>query len=554
MSEARLVVNSAVNPREIPLTPPGPLTLGRLPKHPIYLPEDEAISRSHAELRQISLASGSPCWGIVDLESRHGTRINDHPIPPRKVTPLRNGDHITAGATTLEFIEGDRQRGGMVASTLEDDASAAPPGSAILEQGGTGTTGSVNRRRFELLQSVLPRLQAAADRWQLAETLVEAAARGTEMENVGVFGLPSPNGDIRIYAARGGIVDAEGRTRISRSMLKGAATGRVMVLSNSSNLAAPGSSLISLGIAEAICVPVACGEVISAILYADQRDSAILRESSDLSSYLSMLAQFGGMALANLHRAEMAARYAAIDADLAIAATAHRFLLKDLDTGFGGLRCEGRSRPGRDVGGDFFRFVRRDHTVRLVLGDVSGHGVGPALLMSAMHGFLRSELRREPTLESLAEAMQEFVLEHREGNTFVTAWIGEIDEATGSLRYLDAGHGHALAVPPDGRPEWLREGGGPPIGIAPGVEYTSATAPFVPGSRLLVVSDGLLEQIALGGDHRGEQFGHDRLEQWLLGKESGRIETLFEAVQRFAGSEELEDDATAILVDWPANS
>lgn len=553
MSGARLVVNSATNPREILLDPPGPLTLGRLPKHPIYLPDDQAISRSHAEFRLLSLASGTPCWGVVDLDSRHGTRINDHPIPPRRITPLRDGDHVTAGATTLEFLEGERRRGGgVVASTVEDDSSPVS-GSAIIEQGG-GSTGSVNRRRFELLQSVLPRLQAAADRWQLAEILVEAAARGTEMENVALFGLPAPNGDIRIYAHRGGVVDAEGRTRISRSMLHGATQGRTMVLSNSSNLAAPGSSLISLGIAEAICVPVACGEVISAILYADQRDSGVMRESSDLSSYLSMLAQFGGMALANLHRAEMAARYAAIDADLALAARAHRFLLKDLDRGFGGIQCEGRSRPGRDVGGDFFRFVRLEGSLRLVLGDVSGHGVGPALLMSAMHGFLRSELRREASLESLAEAMQEFVLEHREGNTFVTAWIGEIDEAKRELRYLDAGHGHALAIRPGHDPEWMREGGGPPIGIAPGASYSAVATPFNPGSRLLVVSDGLLEQIALHGELRDQQFGHERTEQWLLSDPDSRLETLFEAVHRFAGSEELEDDATAILVHWPSAS
>ena len=156
----------------------------------------------------------------------------------------------------------------------------------------------------------------------------------------------------------------------------------------------------------------------------------------------------------------------------------------------------------------------------------------------------------------LARAMNdlnEFVHARCESQIFVTLWAGIFDAAGGTLTYADAGHGYAWKVNPNGTLTQLDAAGGPPIAVAADSKFETATVHLEPGCRALMVSDGISEQPARSkGKEHGEQFGRQRVQACMQSLRAGadEVANLFEAVQTHAGTTELADDATVVVVRW----
>jgi serine phosphatase RsbU (regulator of sigma subunit) len=79
-------------------------------------------------------------------------------------------------------------------------------------------------------------------------------------------------------------------------------------------------------------------------------------------------------------------------------------------------------------------------------------------------------------------------------------------------------------------------------------DFVAVTVPLTPGGRVLLVSDGILEQF--GDAERNEQFGLDRVRDGFSRPSSDTVGDLFRAVFDFGRTEKLSDDATAVLVEW----
>lgn len=553
MTDLRLTLRSGSTNRELVLEAAKAHRVGRRVEYSICIGEDPAISRDHAELRWqarsvmkggTTTAASLGFWTLRDLGSRHGTRLNGLRIPPQRVVPIADGDVILVGESELRL--GPRSVSGRsIAQTLEtgNETVVAPSIERI----------SPAQHRLALLVTLSERLHEAENENDLAELLAQAVIEGAGLPNAAVLQPPDEEGKVEILAERGAITDG-GRPRLSRSLLRRAAAGELVVSAGGGSLGGGaggpmtpgGQSLIDLRIAEAVGAPIEFGGRVHSVLYADRRDQTPATSGAETAEFLGALAKIGGVALAGIRRLELERRYRDIEADLQIAAAAQQFLLRDLDEREAGIRIQGRSRPGRVVGGDFFRVMRRSPDCwRIVLGDVSGKGVGAAVLMSALHGYVGGEMRRVERLDELAASMAGFVDDHRHGHTFVTVWLADLDLASGSIRYVDAGHGHALLWTPAGAATPLVEGGGPPFGVMPDAEYEVAEIAWPEGSRMIVVSDGLIEQTAAQGR---EEFGRDRVAAWLASDAATEVGTLFDAVAGHAGSDELADDATAVLV------
>lgn len=544
MDDLHLVSRAGPSEVRLTLAAPGPHRIGRRPEQAVALPDDSAVSRDHAELvfRVGTLAEGTRggSWTVRDLGSRHGTRINGLQIPPGREVPVALNDMIGVGATELRVTDPFTTSSVNVSRTIDSGPET------ISSRPVAAAAGKLAQHRVGLLIELSRTLHAAESPEALGTLLVEAASTGTGLGNAAVLGPPDRQGDVEVLAARGDLAGGS-ELRLSRSLLRRAAAGELAVTSGGSGLANGPASIIDLGIAEAVGAPITIGESVVAILYADRRSGPReTQASSDAAEFLAALAQFGGVALAGLRRLELERRYRDLEADLAMAAAAHQFLLKDLDRTAGSVRIRGRSRAGRLVGGDFFRLaVEGERRLRVVLGDVAGKGVGAGVLMSAIHGLLRAELDRCESPEEIAMAMAAFVDEHRHGNTFATAWIGEFDLETGQLRYVDAGHGYAMRVR-GGTVEWVNAGGGPPFGAVRGFPYAAAATDWQAGDRLLVVSDGFVEQPAADGSG---DFGRQRVADWLAGGDERALEGLFATIVEFAGGDHLADDATAVLIE-----
>jgi serine phosphatase RsbU (regulator of sigma subunit)/predicted ester cyclase len=225
----------------------------------------------------------------------------------------------------------------------------------------------------------------------------------------------------------------------------------------------------------------------------------------------------------------------------------HALLPKDLPE-LEGWEIAYHYQPAREVGGDFYDFLRLDDgRVGLVIGDVSGKGIPAAVLMANTQSVLRAVAQRGGISpgEVLAEA-NEVLYAYIPPNTFVTCFYGVLDPESGRLLYANAGH-DLPCERHDGRVEELRARG-MPLGLMTGMSYEEKETTLVPGDSILFYSDGLIE----AHNSEREMFGSPRLRTLMAEHptgEKGLSALLLEELERFTGEEwEQEDDITLITL------
>lgn len=164
--------------------------------------------------------------------------------------------------------------------------------------------------------------------------------------------------------------------------------------------------------------------------------------------------------------------------------------------------------PAGDVGGDYYDFIEMaPEAVGFVLGDVSGKGIGAALLMAHLQASLRTRLAH--TAASVAPVLQELnasffastSVEH-----YATMVFGRYDDNTRRFHYVNAGHLAPMLVRSSGAVERL-EPTATPIGMLPQWSSEESVVEIGPGDTLLVFSDGVAEN----GFEDGHEFGEDAL-------------------------------------------
>jgi sigma-B regulation protein RsbU (phosphoserine phosphatase) len=215
-----------------------------------------------------------------------------------------------------------------------------------------------------------------------------------------------------------------------------------------------------------------------------------------------------------------------------------------------GIDIAGASFPARFAGGDFFDFPPcPDGCVNIVLGDVSGHGLGAALAMAGIHSLLKV----------LSQSHSDFTMLFNKTNAFLTAPTASARLATiiavrveaghRSLAYLNAGHPAGYVLDAAGNVRELLESSALPLAVDPNLQYPKATAvPLEPGDLVLLLTDGVLE----ANSPDGQQFGSQRT--IALVRENRNctaieiIQRLHRSVVEFAGSAAPHDDITAVIL------
>src|SRR5213076_1879777 len=114
---------------------------------------------------------------------------------------------------------------------------------------------------------------------------------------------------------------------------------------------------------------------------------------------------------------------------------------------FGLTEVKGVSVPAREVGGDFFNYFALDSgRVALLVGDVSGKGVGAALLMANFQATLRTRLKLGHDLATIADAMDRDIEASSPRGLYATLFVGILDPTSKRLRYVNAGHNPQFAL------------------------------------------------------------------------------------------------------------
>jgi len=216
-----------------------------------------------------------------------------------------------------------------------------------------------------------------------------------------------------------------------------------------------------------------------------------------------------------------------------------------------GWDIAGVNLPTGEIGGDYFDYVPLPAgRLGIVVADVSGKGIPAALIMATFRTALRTELRRQADVRSVAEELNRALLEPRESSRFVTAVYGVLDPATGSFRYVNCGHNPPLLLRRGG-PRELLPSGGPVLGLFAEERFATGEVTIGPGDGLVLYTDGVVEP----ADARDQQFGMERLEavaRASIGEPAGRVvDAVVGATRAFTGRDHHEDDFTLVVVRRP---
>ncbi|MFJ8109364.1 PP2C family protein-serine/threonine phosphatase [Streptomyces sp. NPDC096132] len=185
-----------------------------------------------------------------------------------------------------------------------------------------------------------------------------------------------------------------------------------------------------------------------------------------------------------------------------IAETLQRALLTDLPS-TPGLRLAARYLPatyGLNVGGDWYDAFRQpDGSLIVVIGDVTGHGLHAAVMMSQLRTALRAYAVDGGSPGQLLTRLHLF-LHHLQPDLYATAVIARFQPGEPSLTWAAAGHPPPVLRGPDGRVRTLDAKPGAMLGIPLKQEIADHTVPLAPGSTLALYTDGLVERRAQGID------------------------------------------------------
>ncbi len=218
-----------------------------------------------------------------------------------------------------------------------------------------------------------------------------------------------------------------------------------------------------------------------------------------------------------------------------------------------GLDIAGVAYPADQTGGDYFDFIAHpDGGVSLVIGDVSGHGFGSALVMAETRAYLRSYARLEPDMGVLLDHVNRALVADLGGGQHVTLLAARIDPCTRSLRYAGAGHVRCYLLRRSGEVGLVLESKGPPLGIFPDAEFpASRTFELSPGDRLLLMTDGVLEWVNGEGSEFGETGALDYVRRHPDQTASDLARGLYEAARTFAGPQPQQDDFSVVICKIP---
>jgi len=230
-----------------------------------------------------------------------------------------------------------------------------------------------------------------------------------------------------------------------------------------------------------------------------------------------------------------------------------QFFLPRSDPEIPGFDIAGASYAAEFTAGDHFDYLpMAGSTLGVVVGDVSGHGFGPALLMVALRTHLRALIDHHDELDEILTDANRLLSREMDEEYFITLVIGQLDPSARTFRYVNAGHPAGYLLDRSGRVKAHLESTSMPLGILPDTVYPPAeTLAMESGDLLLLLTDGILE--AQTAD--GTQFGAERTLDLIRAHQSepakAIIEALYGAVRGFSDQGKIADDVTAVIVKSP---
>jgi sigma-B regulation protein RsbU (phosphoserine phosphatase) len=267
------------------------------------------------------------------------------------------------------------------------------------------------------------------------------------------------------------------------------------------------------------------------------------------ADFLEGLTLQAAVALENARNHKRNVEFARVQQDLDAARGIQRSLLPQTLPEIPGYSLAFRSVTCYEVGGDYLDIVEESGSSLLIaVADVAGKGLASAIMATSFRAAFRAMAVQDMPLEELATRMnQHHWTEGEEARRrYVTAIFLRLHPETAEIEVVNAGHNPGFLVEPDGRTCEF-ESTGTPLGLLPGMCYTSQKRGFIPGAKLLFYTDGLTE--VFRGD---EEFGPERLMDVFSKSRKDKADdilgAIWTAIEDFAEGGPQGDDMTALAL------
>ena len=238
-----------------------------------------------------------------------------------------------------------------------------------------------------------------------------------------------------------------------------------------------------------------------------------------------------------------------LEHDLEIARRIQQELLPSEAPDVSGFEIAGWNRPADQTGGDCYDFYPlADGRLAITIADATGHGIGPALVVSECRALLRAFASTIAHPQEIVRRANVLLSEDMTEGRFVTAFFGLLAPGAHRIVYTSAGHGPLLWWNAADQTATLSDATDLPLGVLPEMDCQFQEGSFAPGDMLVVLTDGFFEWARPDG----ELFGMDRVVEHLRAHQTAPpadlITSLHAAVLDFAQGTPQADDLTAIAI------
>ena len=240
--------------------------------------------------------------------------------------------------------------------------------------------------------------------------------------------------------------------------------------------------------------------------------------------------------------------------DLEIAKDIQSWLLPGAPLQIPGYQIAYATRPANTVAGDYYDVILRpgltpgEDRVLFVVADVAGKSIPAAMLMATFQASLRTLSSSGMSLTEVVAGLNRYACSNSQGGSrFTTAFMAELDPATGDLAYVNAGHNAPILRRGSGAVEKL-EVGGIPMGIFENTSYQVETIRLGSRDNLVIFTDGVVEAINAKGDEYGEAELIQLVDRRAAAAPAELLRGLLQELDTFVGNTPQHDDMTCLLL------
>ncbi len=239
---------------------------------------------------------------------------------------------------------------------------------------------------------------------------------------------------------------------------------------------------------------------------------------------------------------------------LALAGEVQKSLLPQSKPDVQGLDVAGRNVSCDEIGGDYFDFLWRrenpDGPFSVVVGDITGHGVDSALLMTSARAFLRMRASQPGTMSEVVTAMNRHLTQDvLETGRFMTLFYLTVDPQKDRIDWVRAGHDPAILYDPQQDAFVELKGTGVALGVNDAFKYAENRHDGLANGQVIAIgTDGIWEAFNKKGAMFGKKRFKDTIRQNAAAGADEILNSVYKQINQFTEGQKTEDDITLVII------